>query len=179
VVSFPAAETIDTGEPVTWTQGTAPDLYGQFAKIRKPPDVTVEHLKALNLRFIPSCSFENLIGDKDASQFLPPKFWLEPASEGEGLNESADPKTQLLANGRQGPTRLEFYTRIKELFHGNEEAFHALGQRPSRENHGTTPIRLVHFRRFWEGLENMAYFWDTSLDEYSRKVPPQKDKNCR
>lgn len=166
-VSFPTAEMIGVGKPVAWTQDTAPDLYSRFAKIRKPPDVTVDHLQALNLRFFPSCDFEDLLGAKNASQFLPPICWLEPPSEGEGSNGSAEPKPQLLANGRQAPTRLEFYTRVKELFHTNEEAFYTLVQRPHRENHGPKPIRLVHFRRFWEGLENMAYFWDTSLDEYS------------
>src|SRR5579871_1513834 len=61
-VSFPTAETIGVGEPITWTQGNAPDLYARFAKIRKPPDVTVEHLQDLNLRFLPSCNFEDLLG---------------------------------------------------------------------------------------------------------------------
>ena len=165
-VSFPTAETMATGEPVIWAQGAAPDLYEQFAKIRKPPDVTVEHLQALNLRFMPLCDFDKLLGAKNASLFLPPIFWLEPPLEGDSLNGSAESKPQLLANGRQGPNRHEFYTRLKELYHTNEEAFQTLDQTLSRERHARPAIRLAHFRRFWEGLENMAYYWDTSLDEY-------------
>ena len=31
------------------------------------------------------------------------------------------------------------------------------------------------FRKFWEGLDNMAYYWDTSLDKYSSSNPEATD----
>lgn len=48
----------------------------------------------------------------------------------------------------------------------NADAFSSLTRKSST---GQTPLRLAHFRKFWEGLDNLAYYWDTSLDEY---IPP-------
>jgi hypothetical protein len=42
----------------------------------------------------------------------------------------------------------------------------------TRKGHeGQAPLRLAHFRKFWEGLDNMAYYWDNSLDEYRQADP--------
>lgn len=59
--------------------------------------------------------------------------------------------------------------RSKELFFKNEDAFAALTRKPGA---GQVPPRLAHFRKFWEGLDNMAYYWDNSLDEY---LPPKPE----
>jgi hypothetical protein len=69
----------------------------------------------------------------------------------------------LLSNGRRKPDHNEFFVRARELLFNNDDAFSTLTRKGSR---GQAPLRLAHFRKFWEGLDNMAYYWDNSLDEY-------------
>lgn len=166
-ISFPSVDKLSIGDPSPWTQSTAPDLFSSFVRIRRPPDVTSEHLRALNIQYVNSPGFEALLGEsKDALRYLPPISWLEPPPE-EGADTSADfSKQPLLYNGRPAPTQHDFYTRVKELYHSNDDAFRALNQLPSKDKHAHPPVRLAHFRRFWEGLDNMALYWDTSHDEY-------------
>jgi hypothetical protein len=75
---------------------------------------------------------------------------------------------RLLCNGRRVPDRNEIYVRAKELSFRNEDAFSNL-TRKAKGDH--VQLRLAHFRKFWEALDNMAYYWDTSLDEY---LPPNQ-----
>lgn len=75
----------------------------------------------------------------------------------------------MLSDGRRAPDRNEFCTRAKELRFSNDDAFANLTRKPAGSK---VPLRLAHFRKFWEGLDNMAYYWDNSLDEY---LPPKLD----
>jgi hypothetical protein len=70
----------------------------------------------------------------------------------------------LLSNGRRKPDHNEFFVRARELLFNNDDAFSTLTRKGSR---GQVALRLAHFRKFWEGLDNMAYYWDNSLDEYT------------
>lgn len=140
--------------------------------------MTSEHLQALNIRYLASCGFEVLLGEsEDEPRYIPPISWLEPPSEDEGRDSEVKSKRPLLHNGRQVPNHQEFYTRVKELYHSNDEAFRALNQVPSRDKHGHPPIRLAHFRRFWEGLDNMALYWDTSHDQYITPAPQDHEND--
>ena len=175
-ISFPSVDKLSIGDPSPWTQSTAPDLFSSFVRIRRPPDVTSEHLRALNIQYVNSRGFEELLGESEGSlRYLPPISWLEPPPE-EGEDKPEDLSTQpLLYNGRPAPTQHDFYTRVKELYHRNDDAFRALNQLPSKDKHAHPPIRLAHFRRFWEGLDNMALYWDTSHDEYVYPTPQEED----
>lgn len=107
-----------------------------------------------------------------SNDYLPPKSWLETPVQNEPETASAsasEPSVKLLSNGRRVPDRNEFYMRAKELFFKNEHAFSNLTRKP---NAGQVPLRLAHFRKFWEGLDNLAYYWDNSLDEY---LPPKPE----
>lgn len=121
----------------------------------------------LNITFNPDCDFETILSSlsNDASRHLPPASWLQ-APEQQGSTE-LDSVTTLLSNGRRTPDRKEFFVRARELLFRNQDAFSTL----TRKNTGDSiPLRLAHFRKFWEGLDNMAYYWDDSLDDYR---PPE------
>ena len=121
----------------------------------------------LNVTFQPECDLETLLSSSSSSNcnnsFLPPTSWLESPETVPSLPESAP---TLLSNGRKLPDYGEFHVRAKELLFKNADAFSSLTRKSST---GQTPLRLAHFRKFWEGLDNLAYYWDNSLDEY---LPP-------
>lgn len=98
---------------------------------------------------------------------MPSASWLDAPDQQEPL--TSDSVVTLLSNGRRVPDRKEFYVRAKELLFKNEDAFSTLTRKSTG---GQVPLRLAHFRKFWEGLDNMAYYWDNSLDEYR---PPQPE----
>ena len=98
----------------------------------------------------------------DAQPHLPPLDWLRPPEHIDLLMSSGS-AVPLLSNGRRKPDHNEFFVRARELLFRNEDAFSTLTRKGGR---GQVPLRLAHFRKFWEGLDNMAYYWDNSLDEY-------------
>jgi hypothetical protein len=83
-------------------------------------------------------------------------------------NQPSDSVVTLLSNGRRVPDRKEFFIRARELFFRNGDAFSTLTR---KSNGGQVPLRLAHFRKFWEGLDNMAYYWDNSMDDYRPPDP--------
>lgn len=151
--------------PPAWSEGPSPGVFARFIKIKKPSDVDIHHLAALNVSFEPECDFETLLSTlRDGLSYLPPKSWLESPEESDSPTPAlSDARARLLSNGRKPPDRKDFYMRAKELYFANEHAFSGLTRKGKP---GQAPPRLAHFRRFWEGLDNMAYYWDNSLDEY-------------
>ncbi|CBY01865.1 hypothetical protein LEMA_P006520.1 [Plenodomus lingam JN3] len=144
----------------------------QFLRLKKPSDVTKDTLAALNITFQPVCDFDTLFSSlpDNAHSHLPPKTWLDPPTDGQ-TPQTASPAVAapLLSNSRKAPDQRDFYARLRELYFSNNDAFSTL----TRKGNGSqAPLRLAHFRKFWEGLDNLAYYWDTSLDIYT---PPQND----
>ncbi|RMZ69488.1 system b [Pyrenophora seminiperda CCB06] len=166
-IKFPVLqppEPSNSKPPDSWTQPGV-SISRHFLRLKKPSDVTKDTLALLNVTFQPECDLDTLFlsfsNSKDA--FLPPKSWLESPETVPSLPESA---ATLLSNGRKLPDQKEFHARAKELLFKNADAFSSLTRKRCT---GQTPLRLAHFRKFWEGLDNLAYYWDTSLDEY---LPP-------
>ncbi|PVI00510.1 hypothetical protein DM02DRAFT_655372 [Periconia macrospinosa] len=170
-VTFPALvppEPSPTASPPAWTSGSSTGVSTHFLNLRKPSDITVDTLSILNVTFRPQCDFETLLSSSnDAQSHLPPKTWLEPPTQEQVDGSAPDATVKLLSSGRRVPDRNEFYSRAKELLFANEDAFSNLTRKPRGDR---VPLRLAHFRKFWEGLDNVAYYWDTSLDEY---LPPK------
>ncbi|KAF2007802.1 hypothetical protein P154DRAFT_516603 [Amniculicola lignicola CBS 123094] len=155
--------------PQGWSESS---LATHFLNLKKPSDVSLDILRLLNVSFEAQCDFETLLSSlsNNARSFLPPKSWLDaPDLSDPESGSAAEPSVSLLSNGRRAPDRKEFYARAKEIMFNNEDAFSNLSRKP---NAGPVPLRLAHFRRFWEGLDNMAYYWDNSLDEY---IPPKTE----
>ncbi|KAL1634483.1 hypothetical protein SLS58_010636 [Diplodia intermedia] len=162
-------------EPAAWTKdGDPPALLQQFARIKKPSDITVDQFLGLNISLEPETSIGDLLSVLPGvtSYDIPPE-WAEFPADGAPAQAPAQqeegPK-RLLSNGRPYPGREDFTIRLKELLLDNHEAFSVLTRTP--QNKEKKPPRLAHYRKFWEGLDNMAYYWDTSLDEY---IPPKAE----
>lgn len=153
-----------SGPPPAWTLGNQPGIAAHFLKLRKPSDVTEDTLALLNVSFEPDCDFETFLSSlsHDAQAHLPPKEWLDPPEHIDLLMGSGA-AVPLLSNGRRVPDQKEFHVRARELVFKNEDAFSTLTRKSRR---GPVSLRLAHFRKFWEGLDNMAYYWDNTLDEY-------------
>lgn len=97
---------------------------------------------------------------------MPPAAWLSAPDPQEA--PTSESVVTLLSNGRRIPDRKDFYVRARELLFKNEDAFSTLTRKATG---GQAPLRLAHFRKFWEGLDNMAYYWDNTLDDYRSPDP--------
>ncbi|KAF2147230.1 uncharacterized protein K452DRAFT_261562 [Aplosporella prunicola CBS 121167] len=156
-------------DPQCWSDTARPSaLFQRFARVKKPSDISLDHFAALNIAFEPECGFDEILSAlPDGPSFLPPKSWLEdPATDAPEPYAAAK---YALSSGRPYPGRDDFVLRLKEVTIDNHDAFSALTRTPPP---GKKPPRLAHFRRFFEGLDNMAYYWDSSLDEY---IPPNPE----
>jgi hypothetical protein len=135
------------------------------------PDITSDNWEALNVRSTPIEKVEDIFPEKSCgSSYIPSRSWLEPRSTGDQANAAA-PESRVLFNRRPYPAQDDFYIRSKELQYENADAFCVLTRTP---RDGRPTPRLAHFRRFWEGLDNMAYYWDDSADEY---IQPKQEEN--
>jgi hypothetical protein len=171
-VTFPnlqPPEPSTSSPPPSWTASNGSGVSAHFLALKKPADVNIDTLALLNVTFQPEGDFETLFSSltNDAQSHLPPKDWLKPPEHIDLLMSSGSAVT-LLSNGRRKPDHNEFFVRARELLFNNDDAFSTLTRKGSR---GQAPLRLAHFRKFWEGLDSMAYYWDNSLDEYQWPRP--------
>lgn len=153
--------------PESWCKENVTGITKHFLSLKKPSDVTKETLAQLNVTFQLDYDFETILSSlsNDALRHIPPASWLDAPDQQDP--SASDSVVTLLSNGRRVPDRKEFYVRARELLFKNEDAFSTLTRKSTG---GQVPLRLAHFRKFWEGLDNMAYYWDNSLDDYR---PPQ------
>lgn len=138
-----------------------------FLSLKKPSDVTRETLAQLNVTFQSDCDFETILSSlsNDALMHIPPASWLQPPEQQDSSEQ--DSAVTLLSNDRRAPDRKDFFIRARELLFKNQDAFSTLTRKSTGDQ---VPLRLAYFRKFWEGLDNMAYYWDDSLDDYR---PPE------
>jgi hypothetical protein len=145
-------------------------------------DLGIDMWKTINVAFKPACDIRELLGHKGA-QFYPPEKWMhEPEDRSQRLeiwppleddvNISADQGSRKLFNGRQWPKRGDFYDRVKELLYPNENGFRGFARLETRD--GQPSPRVTYSRPFFEQLDMVVQYWDTSLDEYI----PQKSKGA-
>lgn len=142
--------------------GMSDDLVKLFSStLRTGP--TPKHLQVLNV----SLANELSLGQVVPTDFIPHSSWSEdPAtSESSASSQPTLARPNSLSNGAPAPGRDDFFVRVKELMHDNEDAFRGVQRKPPLPNR--QPARIVHFRKFWEGLLLVAEYWDTSLDRYS------------
>ena len=138
------------------------DLVKIFTNILRTGPST-KHLEALNISLVDEVPLGQLV----PSDYIPPTSWLQDPSSDENNNENtAAPSTsQTLSNGAPIPSRKAFYDSVKELSYDNEDAFRAIRREPPLPNR--KPTKVIHFRKFWDNLNLMGDFWDTSLDQYA------------
>ena len=161
--------------PASWNRANPTGVTEHLLSLKKPADVTKHTLVHLNVTFQSNCDFETLLSSlsNDALSHMPPASWLDAPDQHEPL--TSEPSVTLLSNGRRAPDRKEFFVRARELFFKNEDAFSTLTRKSTR---GQAPLRLAHFRKFWEGLDNMAYYWDNSIDDYRSPDPEAVDSTA-
>ena len=158
-LDFPCCEPSKLSVPEL---GESNDLATLFSStLRTGP--TPKHLQALNVNLANELSLEQVV----PTDFIPHCSWSkDPAtSEPSDSSPASSSKSNSLSNGAPAPGREEFFVRVKELLHDNEDAFRAIQRKPSLPDR--QPARIVHFRKFWDGLLLVAEHWDTSLDKYS------------
>lgn len=141
---------------------TAQEISELFLKIHKTGP-TIRHVQALNIRSVTESALEQLV-PKD---YLPSISWQQDPSTSGGSNvfPASLPVTPILSNGSPVPGHEVYFIRAKELLFDNQDAFRAIERKSALP--GRPTIRVAHFRKFWDGLGQMADYWDTSLDEYT------------
>ncbi|KAK3706175.1 hypothetical protein LTR37_012876 [Vermiconidia calcicola] len=156
VVTFPVKIELETHP---WNHDTPPpDFQSIFSTILRPTDITDRHATALNIRVREVCPIDDLVPRApDGSSNLPP---AEPDEDSENPPSYADAAKSNPAAGRK---RKEFEERLAELQVDNDLAYRTISRTVAT---GVKPPRLAYMRKFWEGLDMMAQYWDCSLDAY-------------
>ncbi|KAI9696859.1 MAG: hypothetical protein M1820_008013 [Bogoriella megaspora] len=163
-IAFPRYDRLEKVRHRSWQGKEPPNLFPLFANIRKPTDASLDHFEALNVKVQHSCSIDSLVPkDKHGNTYLPPKDWLEPPESDADPPAPIPANGPLLSSGRPVPDHETFYTRAKELLADNEDAYKVITRTPDK---GKVMPRLAHFRRFWEGMESLSHYWDSSADDY-------------
>ena len=104
-----------------------------------------------------ACPIDDLVprGPDGSSYLLPVE-----SDESSGTPSYADAAKSDPVTGRK---RKEFEERLSELQVDNDLAYRTISRTVA---HGVKPPRLAYMRKFWEGLDTMAQYWDCSLDAY-------------
>jgi len=153
-LSFPAYT--PTSSQASTGDASKQELAKLFVALKKPSDVTAEHLEALNVRVTRDVALNDLV----PRLCLPPSSWRE-APANLPAYESIRPESKL-SNGAAAPGHDVYYARLQELLFDNDAAFRRIVRQPQRP--GQQPVSPAHFRKFWVNLELMSEYWDTSLD---------------
>lgn len=138
--------------------------------LRKPQDVTFEHVKALNLTIQTEIEGHQIVPD-EYFEGLPPLVWEKSGDDNVG-NSGAP----TMGNGAPYPSFEKYDIVRKELLFDPDDAYREvtrMSPRPGRER-----VRVTQTRKFWAGLERMAQFWDTSLDQYYEKPVAATESNA-
>ncbi|KAJ5365083.1 hypothetical protein N7517_007969 [Penicillium concentricum] len=136
-----------------------------LANIKRPQDICIERFKPLNLQLDTDVEVANMIPE-DHSHPLAPLPWEDTTEPTE------DNPQPLMDNGAPYPSKERYEILEKELALDNDDAFREVARLPPRE--GRSRVRITQSRKFWTGLERMAQYWDTSLDNYyERPATPE------
>lgn len=154
-ISFPSTKAHSTE---AWSEKSPPPrLQPLFSRILKPSDISDSHLEAMNIQVQTDCSPEDMLPQApDGTSYFPP---LTPDQAITAASYSDATK----ADAATSKKRKEFDERLAELRVVNDAGYRVITRTTKPE---MKPPRLAYFRKFWEGLESMAQYWDTSMDHY-------------
>ncbi|GIZ48980.1 hypothetical protein CKM354_001202200 [Cercospora kikuchii] len=162
-ITFPQRQS--TSSHAWNTPSAPPKIQPLFARVLKPSDISEDHLSILNVHIGPECDPKHLLPPApDGSSYFPP---LTPeqasnaASYADATKVSAAPATK----------RKEFDDRLAELRIDNDTGIRVI----TRTTKAGNKPRVAYMRKFWEGLESVAQYWDTSLDQYYEGPVPKPD----
>ncbi|KAI9787558.1 MAG: hypothetical protein M1839_000088 [Geoglossum umbratile] len=136
-----------------------------YTGIRKPADVRLEHIEGLNVTIEHDVELEDLIpvDPADGVSALPPRSWTSVSSDSDDAAIRAlQFPVKKLSTGKLGPNIEQFRQRCAELSYDNNDAFHVIQRKPPVP--GKPPTKPGQYYRFWQGLDLLAQWWDTSQD---------------
>jgi hypothetical protein len=131
----------------------------------KLSDISDTHLEALNIKVLPQCSPEDLLPQGSDASFFPSLQLEDTTTTTNGGGSYADAAK---CDAVPAKRRAAFEQRIAELRIDNDTAFRIITRSTKP---GVKPPKLAYLRKFWEGLETMSEYWDTSLDRYYEGTP--------
>lgn len=140
------------------------DLYDALASIKRPQDITADRFRALNLKVESDVPASRIVRHDDTSS-VPPLAWEDKSGE-QGYGQ-----TPLMNNETRYPNKERYEALRNELLLDNDDAFREVTRMSPRE--GRQRVRVAQTRKFWIGFERMAQYWDTSLDHYFERPPPE------
>ncbi|EME42589.1 hypothetical protein DOTSEDRAFT_73433 [Dothistroma septosporum NZE10] len=158
-IVFPKYE---PGPPTAWSHESQPALQKHFTGLRGPSDISPRHIDALNVRYTHTFRADDLVPlAPDGSSYLP------PLSAEQAIVSSAYANANKIdsVSAKRGKN---FDERLIELQIENDAGYRNINRTTKP---GSKPPRIAWLRKFWEGLESMSQYWDTSLDEYYEGFP--------
>ncbi|KAF2102313.1 hypothetical protein NA57DRAFT_73743 [Rhizodiscina lignyota] len=167
-IRFPSLSALTLDESSKTANGSSiSNLQKRISEVRRPSDLKVDLLQSLNLKTTSDVAINDII----PCEYLPPVSWTNRERHTETELDNYPPAdAKQLHNGREAPGFRDFSIRLREALVPNETGYDMLAGRTRPD--ANTP-RLAQLRRFWEGLDGMASYWDTSQDEYI--LPKDKD----
>ncbi|CZT14062.1 uncharacterized protein RCC_00037 [Ramularia collo-cygni] len=149
-----------------------PKLQSFFSKVVRPSDISAAHVEALNIHLLPPCPPDELIPlAVDGSSYLP------PLSPNQAINAASYAEVTKV-NACSAKKQADLVERLTELKLSNDAGFRTITR---TTKHGTKPPKLSWLRKFWEGLESVSQYWDTSLDCYyeTESVTTEPEKGAK
>lgn len=147
------------------------DLMKLFIPIRSYTDITATHVSVLNLHINHDAALDQLV----PTYHLPPPQWDTSSSASSAVSSEVPGELKILGNGKPAPGCKEYQTLVKEILFDAENVYKSLQgyDAPSNQN----PLRVSHYRKFYQELRNVADYWDTSSDDSyatpeGKPVPP-------
>lgn len=154
------------GQP--WTASSPPpDLHALLARMQRPNHLTDKFVEALNIRIRPVSSLCSVVPlQPDGTPYMPSIETTSPTSK----STYADVVKPDAGIGQ----KLE--DRLKELKLDNCLAFRAINRKFTQ---GVNLPKIALMRKFWEGLEIMSSYWDSSQDHYYEVEESEVSKRRR
>ncbi|OJD14928.1 hypothetical protein AJ78_04767 [Emergomyces pasteurianus Ep9510] len=139
------------------------EVYKLLSSIKKPQDVSPAHLEALNLTTESNIPVTEII-PSGVLKTLPPYQWTDSPSAPEAPGTDEMPVPILMSNGSPFPNKERYDLLKEEILFDNDDAFRAVSRLPPHP--GREKTKLTQSRKFWAGLDQVAQYWDTSLDKF-------------
>ncbi|KLJ10201.1 hypothetical protein EMPG_14418 [Blastomyces silverae] len=144
-------------------EGGCDDFYKLLCAIKKPQDVSPAHLEALNLTTESNVPISEII-PSGVLKTLPPYQWTDQPTAAGGQGTDTMPVPVLMSNGSPFPNKERYDLLREEILYDNDDAIRAVSRLPPRP--GREKIKLTQSRKFWAGLDQVAQYWDSTLDQY-------------
>ena len=135
-----------------WNEGIALEDLPFIFSIKRIETIEYNPLQMLNLHV------DNAV---PVSKLVPTKYIPT------GSSEDDVPSTQTLSNGGPIPNFEAHYRHSAELMYESEEVYNFLAKVAPSPLGGEKKVDLKHFRNFWQQLQEVGLFWDSSKDNLS------------